>query len=138
MSTRDPGMRPVSGWAVGFAAFAGAIMLMVGIFQAFAGLAALFNDEFFVRTPEYTYDIDITGWGWIHLIIGVVVALAGFGIFSGAVWARTVGIALALLSAFANFFFIPVYPVWAVLIIALDVVVIWALATIESDTARTV
>ena len=138
MSSRDPGMQPVSGWAVGFSAFAGAIMLMVGIFQAFAGLAALFNDEFFVRTPEYTYDIDITGWGWIHLIIGVVVALAGFGIFSGAVWARTVGIALALLSAFANFFFIPVYPVWAVLIIALDVVVIWALATIESDTARTI
>jgi hypothetical protein len=131
MSTREP----VSGWAVGFSAFAGAIMMMVGFFQAFAGLAALFNDEFFVRTPNYTYDIDITGWGWIHLIIGVVVALAGLGIFSGATWARTVGIMLALLSAFANFFFIPVYPVWAILLIALNVVVIWALATIRPDTA---
>jgi hypothetical protein len=131
MSTREP----VSGWAVGFSAFAGAIMMMVGFFQAFAGLAALFNDEFFVRTPNYTYDIDITGWGWIHLIIGVVVALAGLGIFSGAAWARTVGIMLALLSAFANFFFIPVYPVWAILLIALNVVVIWALATIRPDTA---
>jgi hypothetical protein len=138
MSTRDPGTQSVSGWAVGFSAFAGAIMLMVGIFQAFAGLAALFNDEFFVRTPNYTYDIDITGWGWIHLIIGVIVALAGLGIFSGAAWARSVGIMLALLSAFANFFFIPVYPVWAILLIALNVVVIWALATTGSDTARTV
>ncbi|HVD24938.1 MAG TPA: hypothetical protein VNB86_03000 [Gaiellaceae bacterium] len=132
MSTRS---KPVSGWAVGFTAFAGAIMLMVGIFQAFAGLAAILNDEFFVRRPNYTYDIDITGWGWIHLIIGIIVAAAGFAVFSGAAWARAVGITIALLSAIANFFFIPVYPVWAVLIIALDVVVIWALATYTEDAA---
>jgi hypothetical protein len=132
MSTRS---KPVSGWAVGFTAFAGAIMLMVGIFQAFAGLAAILNDEFFVRRPNYTYDIDITGWGWIHLIIGMIVAAAGFAVFSGAAWARAVGITIALLSAIANFFFIPVYPVWAVLIIALDVVVIWALATYTEDAA---
>ncbi|MFL5409123.1 MAG: hypothetical protein ACJ79O_25150 [Myxococcales bacterium] len=127
--------QPVSGWAVGFTAFAGAIMLMVGIFQAFAGLAAILNDEFFVRRPNYTYDIDITGWGWIHLIIGLIVAAAGFAVFSGATWARAVGITLALLSAIANFFFIPVYPVWAILIIALDVIVIWALATYSEDAA---
>jgi hypothetical protein len=127
--------QPVSGWAVGFTAFAGAIMLMVGIFQAFAGLAAILNDEFFVRRPNYTYDIDITGWGWIHLIIGLSLAAAGFAVFSGATWARAVGITLALLSAIANFFFIPVYPVWAILIIALDVIVIWALATYSEDAA---
>jgi hypothetical protein len=137
MSTPEPS-RPVSGWAVGFTAFAGAIMLMVGIFQTFAGLAALFNDDFLVRAPNYTYDIDITGWGWIHLIIGLFVAAAGFAVFSGATWARAVGITLALLSAIANFFFIPVYPVWAVLIIALDIVVIWALSqyTEEAVEAR--
>ena len=133
MSTPTPGARPVSGWAVGFSAFAGAIMLMIGIFHAFAGLAALFNDEFFVRTPNYTYDIDVTGWGSIHLILGTVIALAGLGVFSGATWARVVGITLALMSAVANFFFIPVYPVWAILIIALDVAVIWALASIGGD-----
>ena len=127
--------QPVSGWAVGFTAFAGAIMLMVGIFQAFAGLGALFNDDWLVRTRNYTYDIDITAWGWIHLIIGLLVAAAGFGVFSGATWARAVGITLALLSAIANFFFIPVYPVWAILIIALDVVVIWALATYTEEAA---
>jgi hypothetical protein len=136
MSTRTPAGRPVSGWAVGFSAFAGAIMLMIGIFHAFAGLAALFNDEFFVRTPNYTYDIDVTGWGWIHLILGAVIALAGLGVFSGATWARVVGITLALMSAVANFFFIPVYPVWAILIIALDVAVIWALASIGGDDTR--
>jgi hypothetical protein len=135
MSTPDTRSKPVSGWAVGFAAFAGAMMLLIGIFQAFAGLAAIFNDGFIVRRPNYTFDISITGWGWIHLIIGIIVALAGFAVFSGATWARAVGITIALLSAIANFFFIPIYPVWAVLIIALDVVVIWALASYTEEAA---
>jgi hypothetical protein len=135
MSESRAPAKPVSGWAVGFTAFAGAMMLMIGIFQSFAGLAALFNDHFLVRAPNYTYDIDITAWGWIHLIIGLVVAGAGFAVFSGATWARAVGITLALLSAIANFFFIPVYPIWAILIIALDVVVIWALASYSEDAA---
>jgi hypothetical protein len=135
MTMRDTRPPPVSGWAVGFTAFAGAIMLMVGIFQAFAGLAAILNDEFFVRTRNYTYDLDITEWGWIHLVIGIIVAGAGFAVFSGATWARAVGITLALLSAIANFFFIPVYPVWAILLIALNVVVIWALASYSEDAA---
>jgi hypothetical protein len=135
MSTMDRDRRPVSGWAVGFSAFAGAIMLMIGIFHAFAGLAAILEDQFFAVGRNYAYEIDVTGWGWIHLIIGIIVALAGIGVFSGATWARAVGITLALLSAIANFFFIPVYPVWAVLIIALDVVVIWALASYGREEA---
>jgi hypothetical protein len=132
MSTRGQ-ERPVSGWAVGFAAFAGAIMLMIGMFHVFAGFAALFNDNFFTRHSNYTYDISTTEWGWVHLILGIIIAAAGLGIFAGATWARVVGIILALLSAVANFFYIPVYPVWAVLIIALDVVVIWALASIGGE-----
>jgi hypothetical protein len=134
MSTRDR-ERPVSGWAVGFAVFAGALMLMVGTFQAFAGLAAILENEFFAVSRNYAYEIDVTGWGWLHLIIGIVIIAAGIGVFSGAAWARAVGIALALLSAIANFFFIPYYPVWAVLIIALDVIVIWALASYGRDAA---
>jgi hypothetical protein len=124
----------VSGWAFGFAAFAGAIMLMVGIFQAFSGIAAIFNDEFFVVGKNYTFDLDVTAWGWIHLIIGVIVALAGIAVYGGATWARAVGIVLAILSAVANFFFIPYYPVWSVLIIALDIAVIWALVRGQTDT----
>ena len=119
-----------SGWAIGGVTFASTIMILVGIFQAFAGLAAIIEDQFYVLTQNYAFDLDVTAWGWIHLILGIVVALAGLGIFSGATWARVVGITLALLSAVANFFFIPVYPIWAILIIALDVVIIWALASI--------
>jgi len=135
MATMDRSGTEVSGWAFGFAAFAGAIMLMVGIFQAFAGIAAIFNDEFFVVGRNYTFDLDVTAWGWIHLIIGVIVALAGIAVYTGATWARAVGIVLAILSAVANFFFIPYYPVWSVLIIALDIAVIWALTVYDRDAA---
>jgi hypothetical protein len=131
MST--PGDRPVSGWAVGFSWFAGAIMVLIGGFHALMGLAVLIDDGFVRDTRDYAYDLDPTGYGWIHLILGIVLVLVGFGIFSGAVWARTVGIILAMLSAFVNFFFIPSYPVWSVLIIALDIAVIWALATTGPD-----
>jgi hypothetical protein len=135
VSTIDRDRPAVSGWAVGFSAFAGAIMLMIGTFQVFAGLAAILENEFFAVGRNYAYEIDVTGWGWIHLIIGIIIIAAGFGVFSGAAWARAVGITLALLSAVANFFFIPYYPVWAVLIIALDVIVIWALASYGRDAA---
>jgi len=135
MATMDRSGTEVSGWAFGFAAFAGAIMLMVGIFQAFAGIAAIFNDEFFVVGRNYTFDLDVTAWGWIHLIIGVIVALGGIAVYTGATWARAVGIVLAILSAVANFFFIPYYPVWSVLIIALDIAVIWALTVYDRDAA---
>jgi|SRR5215204_29173 len=135
MATIDRSSSEVSGWAFGFAAFAGAIMLMIGIFQAFAGIAAIFNDEFFVVSRNYTFDLDVTAWGWIHLILGVIIAFAGISIYSGATWARAVGIVLAILSAVANFFFIPYYPVWSVLIIALCVAVIWALTVYDRDAA---
>lgn len=122
-----------SGWAVGFILFAGVVMVTAGIFQAFDGLVALFNDEFFVATRNYFVQFDITAWGWIHLLIGVLVMLAGFGVIAGQTWARVVGITMAVLSALANFAFIPYYPFWALTIIALDVFVIWALAAHGRD-----
>jgi hypothetical protein len=135
MATMDRSSTEVSGWAFGFAAFAGAIMLMIGIFQAFEGIAAIANDEFFVVGRNYTFDLDVTAWGWIHLILGVIVAFAGISVYSGATWARAVGIVLAILSAVANFFFIPYYPVWSVLIIALCIAVIWALTVYDREAA---
>jgi hypothetical protein len=135
MSTMDR-TGTVSGWAYGFAAFAGAIMLLVGIFQGLAGLAAIFEDEFFVVGPNYVYDVDVTTWGWIHLILGAIIAFAGVSIYTGAVWARSIGVFLAVLSAVANFFFIPYYPIWAVLIIALNIVIIWALVVYGPEEAR--
>jgi hypothetical protein len=116
------------GWAAGFIVFAAVMMMMTGVFQALAGLIAIFQNEFYVQTRNYLFKFDVTTWGWIHLIVGIVVALAGWGLLSGRTWARVVGITLAVLSAVANFLFIPYYPFWSLLIIALDVFVIWALA----------
>jgi hypothetical protein len=132
----QPADRAVSGWAYGFAAFAGAIMLIVGIFQGLAGLAAIFDDSFFVVGDNYAFKVDTTTWGWIHLIFGVILVFAGLAIYRGAVWARTIGVILAILSAVANFFFIPYYPVWAVLIIALDIAIIWALVVYGREEAE--
>jgi hypothetical protein len=117
-----------TGWAVGFILFAGLMMLMSGAFQAIQGLVAIFENEFYVATRNYLFQFDATSWGWIHLILGVIVAFAGWGLLSGRTWARVVAITLALLSAIANFAFIPYYPFWSLLIIALDIFVIWAVA----------
>lgn len=104
------------------------MMILIGVFQGVAGLVALVNDNFYLATREYLFQFDITTWGWIHLILGIVVALAGVGLLAGRSWARVVGIILAVLSAIANFMFLPHHPLWALLVIALDVLVIWALA----------
>ena len=118
---------PLSGWAIGGITFAGTIMIMVGVFQSIAGLVAIFDDDFYVITRNYTFDLDVTAWGWIHLILGIVVLLAGFALLAGRAWAAIVAITLAVLSAVANFFFIPYYPFWSLLMIALAVFVIWAI-----------
>ena len=139
MSTtqREPGRveEDVSGWAVGGIAFAGTVMVMIGTFQALEGLVALFNDEFFVVTRNYTFDLDVTAWGWIHLIIGIVVLATGFGLFARSTWAGVTGIMICALSAISNFFFIPYYPFWSLLEIGLAVWVIWALT--RPGTLRT-
>jgi hypothetical protein len=131
MSTtqRGPGRveEDVSGWAVGGIAFAGTVMVMIGTFQVLQGLVALFNDEFFVVTRNYTFDLDVTAWGWIHLIIGIVVLATGFGLFARSTWAGVTGIMICALSAISNFFFIPYYPIWALLLIGMNIWVIWAL-----------
>jgi hypothetical protein len=124
-----------SGWAVGFILFAGIMMIMVGIWQALQGLIAIFENEFYVATRNYLFEFDATAWGWIHLLIGLLVAFAGWGLLSGRTWARVVAITLAVLSAIANFLFIPYYPFWSLLIIAVDVFVIWAIAAHGREVA---
>ena len=126
----DPSMRPeppVSGWAVAGITFAGCILTMVGVFQIIAGLTAIFDDQFFVVARNYTFDVDTTVWGWLHLILGVLLVITAFGLFARSAWAGVTAIMLAMLSAVLNFFFIPYYPVWSIVVIALDVWVIWAL-----------
>jgi hypothetical protein len=123
------GDREVSGWAVGGAVFAAVLMMIAGVFQVIAGLTAIIKDQFFVRTPNYLLTFDVSGWGWIHLVFGAVLIVAGAFVLRGNLLARVVAIGVVSLSAIANFLFLPYYPLWALLIIGIDVFVIWALAT---------
>jgi hypothetical protein len=131
MSERMPERR--SGVAIGFSIFAATMMILIGSFHAIAGLAAIFEDTFYAATPNYIFEFDVTTWGWVHLILGIVVVIAGFALFSGALWARTVAVFIAVLSAIANFAFIPYQPVWSLAIIAINVFVIWALTAHGRD-----
>lgn len=127
-----------SGLAVGMTVFAGTIMIMIGVMHIFQGIVALVNDTFYVAGEEWVLQLDVTSWGWVHLILGAVVALAGFFVFRGAVWARTVGVIMAVLSGLASFAWLPYYPVWALVVIALDVFVIWALTVHGREIAEPV
>lgn len=124
-----------SSWAVGWSAFAAIMLIMIGVFHALAGIVAIADDTFYVITREWIFEFDVTAWGWIHLIGGILVVAAGFGIISGNVLARTVGVAVAALSAIVNFAWLPYYPVWSGVMIALSVAVIWALTVHGRDIA---
>jgi hypothetical protein len=126
--TPPPDASPkISGWAIGGVSFASVILIMVGIFQILDGLAAIIKDEFFVVTDNFAFNLDVTAWGWIHLAIGVLVLIIGLSLLTGKAWAAVAAIFIAVLSAVANFFFIPYYPWWSLLMIALAVWVIWSL-----------
>jgi hypothetical protein len=102
-------------------------MVLIGGFQVIAGLAAIINDQFYVVARHYAFDIDVTAWGWIHLIVGVFMFFTGLALFAGRTWAAVTALVLAMLSAVSNFFFLPYYPWWALVVIALDAWVIWSL-----------
>jgi hypothetical protein len=116
-----------TGWT-GWIAFSGILMIMLGGFQAMVGFVALFRDDYYLVTSDgLVISVDYTTWGWVHLILGGIALLAGFGVLVGQMWARVVGIVLAAVSAIANVAFLAAYPVWSVIIIAVDVLVIYAL-----------
>jgi hypothetical protein len=127
VSTEHSREQQVSGGALGGVIFAACILTLIGAFQIIAGLTAIIDDEFYVVLPNYTFNLDTTAWGWIHLLLGLLVLLTGLGLFRRQAWAGVTAIFLASLSALVNFFFIPYFPLWAILVIALDVWVIWSL-----------
>ncbi|MEU8516562.1 hypothetical protein AB0C76_34005 [Kitasatospora sp. NPDC048722] len=122
-------------FATGWTVFAAVLMIFGGAMAIFEGIAAIAKDDLIVVTRNYAYKLNVTGWGWIHLIIGVLIVLAGIALFSGAVWARVVGIVIVGLGTIANFLWLPYYPFWAIVLIAIDIFVIWALC---AGTTRTV
>jgi hypothetical protein len=128
--------REVSGAAVGWTVFAAFTLILVGTFDIITGLVAIINDDFFVATRTYVFQFDATSWGWIKLLIGTVVLFAGIGLFSGKVWARTVGVIVATVSAIGSFAWLPWYPIWGVIVLTIDIVVIWALTAHGRDIIR--
>jgi len=124
---------PASAW-VGWIAFAGVLMVILGTLHAFQGLIALFKDEYFlVGKNGLAMSLDFTAWGWLHLIGGVIIVIAGLGVMAGQIWARAVGVLLASVSLLANVAFLAAYPLWSLIMIAVDIVIIMALTVHGSE-----
>ena len=120
--------------ARGVSVFAGVMLATLGALEILQGLSAVLKDDVYVRGVDYTYKFDVTTWGWIHLIIGVIAVAVGLGILYGQTWAVVGGLAIAVVSALGQFMFMPYYPFWSMLLIFMDIVIIWALATTLGDS----
>jgi hypothetical protein len=126
---RDVGGETTTGsvWAMGFITFAGVLMMVTGTIWFFQGLAAVLDDDFYTIAAEYAFDLDVSTWGWIHMIGGIILGIAGIFLFTGNLAARLLAIFVASVSIILNFLYVPYYPVWSLLIIAMNIGVIWAL-----------
>jgi hypothetical protein len=123
----------MTGW-VGWIAFAGTMMVLLGSFHVIQGLVAVFKDEYFVVGKSgLVVNVDYTTWGWVHIIGGLIIAGAGVALFTGKVWARTIGVLLAMVSAIVNISFLAAYPIWSTIMITVDILVIWALTVHGSE-----
>lgn len=116
----------VTGW-IGWGYFAACLLVIVGFFQLVMGLAALVNDEFYVGLQGSLLILDFTTWGWVHLGLGLLILIAGMSLFTGSLWARVVAILLAGLNLVTQFTFLDVYPVWSIVLMVIDVLIIYAL-----------
>jgi hypothetical protein len=119
--------------AVGLTVTAAVLMILTGILQAIEGFVALANDTFYVVGSEYVFELDVTAWGWIHLVLGIVAAFAGVALLQGATWARVVAVVMACVSIIAQFAWMPYYPVWSLTLITFNAFVIWAVTAHGRD-----
>ncbi|MFC9898058.1 hypothetical protein ACFVMC_30580 [Nocardia sp. NPDC127579] len=122
------------GVAMGTAIGAAILLFTVGLLNLFEGISAVADDSVFVIGPEYSYKFDLTAWGWIHIVTGILLLICAIGLATGTTWGRVAAITLAAISIVTNFLSLPYYPAWSILIIALDVVVIWAVSTWKPAT----
>jgi hypothetical protein len=122
---QSTGYNQRTGWT-GWITFAGVMMILAGSLNLLYGIIAAVNDEWVVFTNRANVYLDISEWGWVHIIVGAVVLISGLGLFSGNILARTIAVVVASISLLVNFFFIPVYPLWAITVIVIDILVIWA------------
>ncbi|MYY06654.1 MULTISPECIES: hypothetical protein [unclassified Streptomyces] len=119
----------INPWAAGGIMFAGVLLMVDGVLGAIKGIAGIASNDVYARIDDYVFKFNATSWGWIHLVLGVVIAVVGWGILRGSPWARGAGVGLAALNMIANFMWLPYQPVWAVVSLAIDTFVIWALCT---------
>lgn len=122
------------GPVLGFTLLAAVLMILTGVMGFFEGLTAGLNGHFYVVRANYAFAWSVHGWGWVHLIIGVVLLAAGLALLMDQTWARVVGVVVASFSALANFLFIPYYPFWSILLVAMNAFIIWALVSPRSGT----
>ena len=136
MTNRDPisSYGESTSLARGVTVFAGVMLATLASLQILQGLAAVLKDDVFVRGIEYSYKFDVSTWGWIHMLLGVIGVAVGIGILMGQTWAGVAGIAIAVVSLLSQFMFMPYYPFWSMLLIFMDIVVVWALATTLGDS----
>ena len=133
MSTNNALETRPSGAAMGWATFAAFMLMLAGAWGVIVGIAGVAQDSVYLVSPDRALEFSTTTWGWTHLIVGIILFLSGIGIFSGNVLARTVGVIVAGLSAIANFAWMPYYPAWSIVAIAVDIAVIWALTAHGRD-----
>ena len=129
----SPEQARVTGW-VGWIWFAGLMLIMLGAFNIIQGFAAVFTDDVFIPTEAGAIVLDVTGWGWVHLIVGLLALLAGYGLFSGATWARVFAVIVVMINAIAQLASLNFHPVWSIIVITLDVLVIWAVIVHGAET----
>ncbi|MFD5367932.1 hypothetical protein [Streptomyces sp. NPDC127103] len=120
-------------WAGGLTVFAAVMLGITGLVGIFRGIMAIAEDEVFVNTPNYVFKFDLTSWGWIHLILGIIAVLVSFGLYRTATWARVAGVGIATLVIIANFLSLPYYPAWSILMVAMSGFVIWALCAVKRE-----
>ena len=118
---------------MGWIFFASTMMILSGIFHIFTGIGGIAKDDIYVSTSDYFLELSVTTWGWVHLLLGIVILVAGFSLFKGAVWARTIGVILAGMSMFAGFAWLPYLPIWGITIVVIAMGVLWALTTQGRD-----
>ena len=132
MAIKDHQMSASAAHGISF--FAGLLLILAGVFQALEALSAIVHDQYLVVAPRYIYTFDLTAWGWIHLLIGLGLVAIGICLLLGQGWALMGGIVIAAISAVVNFTWLPYSPFWAILLIAVDLLIIWALASARAQT----
>ncbi|WP_436791276.1 DUF7144 family membrane protein [Yinghuangia sp. YIM S10712] len=133
--THTTGRTKDSSMARGLTGFAAVMLIIAGILDLLRGIMGIAGDDVFVSTPNYVFKLDLTSWGWLHLLLGFIAVLVGIGLLSAAAWARVIGVLIAGLLIIGNFLSLPYYPVWSIVLIALYAFVIWALCVVGRDHA---